>query len=219
MGSQNRRIVPSEETEHEIVVVNSRFIGSLAYAGSVDEARAFIQQVKARYPDATHHVPAFLIGHGQSVIAHCTDDGEPSGTAGRPALAVLQGSGIGDAVVVVTRYFGGTKLGTGGLVRAYGDAVRETLHHGKYAEIVLTSQMIIQVEYPYYEPIKRLLSRRGAVIEDESFTEKVDLVVRMRDGEEGSLAGELRELTAGRAVTEVLETSCEFRQPVLDKLF
>src|SRR5512145_2572778 len=100
MSTQTRRIVPFQETEHEIVVVNSRFIGSLAYAASVDEARSFISKIKDRYPDASHHVPAFIIGHGQSVIAHCTDDGEPSGTAGRPALAVLQGSGIGDAVVV-----------------------------------------------------------------------------------------------------------------------
>lgn len=219
MVTQKRRIVPLDETEHEIVVVNSRFIGSLAYAGSVEEARAYILQIKERYPDASHHVPAFLIGHGQSVIAHCTDDGEPSGTAGRPALAVLQGSGIGDAVVVVTRYFGGTKLGTGGLVRAYGDAVREVLQKASYSEIVLTSQIGIEVEYPYYEPLKRLLARLGAVIEDESFTERVSLFVRVLEGGERTLIGELRELTAGRGTAEVLENGREYRQPIEHQLF
>ena len=106
--------IPAEETRTEIRVSNSRFIATAAPAFSVKEARAFIDRIKAEFRDASHNVPAFVIGFGPSVTAHCNDDGEPSGTAGRPILAVLQGSGLGDIAVVVTRYFGGTKLGTGG---------------------------------------------------------------------------------------------------------
>ena len=119
--------IPARRTRTEIEVLRSRFIATAAPVFSVDEARDFVNSVKDEFADASHNVPAFLVGYGPSVTAHCSDDGEPSGTAGRPALAVLQGSGLGDIAVVVTRYFGGTKLGTGGLVRAYGDAVKAVL--------------------------------------------------------------------------------------------
>ncbi|MFN2122854.1 MAG: IMPACT family protein, partial [Candidatus Promineifilaceae bacterium] len=126
--------IPAQETREEIRVSNSRFIATAAPVFSVDEAKEFIKKIKAEFSDASHNVPAFLVGYGPSVTAHCSDDGEPSGTAGRPMLAVLQGSGLGDIAVVVTRYFGGTKLGTGGLVRAYGDAVKVILENLPLAE-------------------------------------------------------------------------------------
>jgi uncharacterized YigZ family protein len=111
--------VPLKEIRRELIVVNSRFVATLAPVMSVEEAKAFIARIRGEFSDASHNVPAYLVGGGDSLIEHCSDDGEPSGTAGRPALAVLKGSGLGDVAVVVTRYFGGTKLGTGGLVRAY----------------------------------------------------------------------------------------------------
>jgi uncharacterized YigZ family protein len=122
-----QRIVPGGEARVEQRAGNSRFIATAGPAFTVDEARTFIARIRAEFADATHNVPAYVIGHGQTTVAHCHDDGEPAGTAGRPILAVLQGSGLGDGVVVVTRYFGGTKLGTGGLVRAYGDAAKAAL--------------------------------------------------------------------------------------------
>src|SRR5574338_514770 len=103
-GERERYPIPAHEARAEIMVVNSRFIASAAPAFSVEQARAFIAQVKAEFGDASHNIPAFLIGYGASVTAHCTDDGEPSGTAGRPALAVLQGSGLGDVVMVAIEY-------------------------------------------------------------------------------------------------------------------
>ena len=121
------RIIPAAEARVALTVVNSRFIATAAPVFSVEAARAFVGRVRAEFADASHNVPAYVIGHGATTIAHCHDDGEPAGTAGRPVLAVLQGSGLGDVAVVVTRYFGGTKLGTGGLVRAYGDAARAVL--------------------------------------------------------------------------------------------
>ena len=110
-------IVPAGNFSLETVFSKSRFIASIGPASSVLEAKDYIAAKKQLYADATHNVPAYIIGSGSTVIAHSRDDGEPSGTAGRPVLAVLTGSGLRDAVLVITRYFGGRKLGTGGLVK------------------------------------------------------------------------------------------------------
>ena len=107
--------IPAATTRITITVVNSRFIGTADYTPSVESARAFVASIKAELPDATHHCHAFLIGYGASVTAGLSDAGEPAGTAGRPMLAVLRGADLGDVTVVVTRYFGGTLLGTGAL--------------------------------------------------------------------------------------------------------
>src|SRR5512134_2891681 len=109
--------IPAGQHRTDIVVVNSRFITTIAPAAMPEDAKRFIASIRAEMPDASHHVYAFRAGYGNSVIEGMSDDGEPSGTAGPPTLAVLRGAGIGDIVLVTTRYFGGTKLGTGGLVR------------------------------------------------------------------------------------------------------
>jgi uncharacterized YigZ family protein len=214
-----KKVVPYKELENEIIVVNSRFIASLSPAASVDEAREYIKVIKARYADASHHVPAYVIGYGSSVIAHCSDDGEPSGTAGRPALAVLQGSGIGDTVVVVTRYFGGTKLGKGGLVRAYSDAVREVLKDTSLAEIVLTDVLQVRLDYPFYEPISRLLTERKGIVEHEEFTADVQLRFRISSEAREMIIKEIQEKTAGRAHVEILCTDEEFRRKINQSIF
>src|SRR5512140_623526 len=116
--------VPLNEIRREQVVVNSRFIATLAPVFSIEEARTFVARLKKEYADASHNVPAYIIGGGNTVTEYFSDDGEPSGTSGRPALSVLRGSGMGDVVVVVTRYFGGTLLGTGGLVKAYTESTQ-----------------------------------------------------------------------------------------------
>jgi uncharacterized YigZ family protein len=159
-------------------VLNSRFIATAAPVFSVDEAKAFVARIRAEFPDATHNVPVFLVGHGASVIAHASDDGEPSGTAGRPALAVLQGSGLGDVAVVVTRYFGGTKLGTGGLVRAYGDAVRALLEVLPRARKVPTQTLLVATPYPFFERVRLAVEAHGGLILDEEFAAEVTVTVR-----------------------------------------
>src|SRR5690348_4882092 len=113
--------IPAATTRIEHEVSRSRFIATLGNAATVEAARGFIAEIRAEMPDASHHVYAFKVGYGSSVTEGLSDDGEPTGTAGPPVLAVLRGADIGDAALVVTRYFGGTKLGTGGLVRAYSD--------------------------------------------------------------------------------------------------
>ena len=199
------RLVPLEAVETEIRVVNSRFIASLSPANSVEEARAFLMETKKRFPDATHHVPAFIIGHGQSIISHCTDDGEPQGTAGRPALAVLQGSGLGNVVVVVTRYFGGTKLGTGGLVKAYGEAVKAVLELVKPAALVPTTTLMFSLPYPLYELGVRLVdSCRGLILQDE-FGVDVTLTVQFEDTQLESFNQQLSNLTSGQVDAIIIE--------------
>ncbi len=205
MDSKIERLVPLEAVETEIRVVNSRFIASLSPANSVEEARAFLMETKKRFPDATHHVPAFIIGHGQSIISHCTDDGEPQGTAGRPALAVLQGSGLGNVVVVITRYFGGTKLGTGGLVKAYGEAVKAVLELVKPAALVPTTTLMFSLPYPLYELGVRLVdSCRGLILQDE-FGVDVTLTVQFEDTQLESFNQQLSNLTSGQVDAIIIE--------------
>ncbi|MBN1979508.1 MAG: YigZ family protein [Anaerolineae bacterium] len=196
--------IPAKETRVEMMVGNSRFIATAAPAFTVEEAKAFVARVKAEFADATHNVPAYLVGHGATVTAHCGDDGEPSGTAGRPALAVLQGSGLGDVAAVVTRYFGGTKLGTGGLVRAYGDAMREVLAVLPRATKVPTH--VVQVVTPYggFERLRRLVAAHGGEILDEGF--QAEVTVRARFAVDRFLAFEkaLQEAFNGTLSAEIV---------------
>ncbi|GAB4581220.1 MAG: YigZ family protein [Anaerolineales bacterium] len=196
------------------MVVNSRFITSIAPAFSVEEARAFIAKIKSEFADATHNVPAFVIGHGQSIIEHCHDDGEPSGTAGRPALAVLRGSGLGDVVAVVTRYFGGTQLGKGGLVRAYGDAIRAGLETLPKAEKIATQTVMLSLAYAWYEPVRRLIEAHHGQLLDEDFAGDITLTFRFRLGEVIGFQTALTELTHGALTGEIVATDPDTIFPV-----
>ncbi len=197
--------IPAAETRVELRVANSRFIATLAPAPTVDDARAFIARVRAEFADATHNVFAFVVGHGATTTLGMSDDGEPAGTAGRPALAVLQGSGLGDAAVVVTRYFGGTLLGTGGLVRAYGDAVRAVLEATPRALKVERRAVMIEIAYGQYEPVRRLALAHNAEILAESFTTAVTLTMRFARHDLEPFRVALTELTAGAAELILLE--------------
>ena len=198
--------VPAQQTRAELTVLNSRFIATLAPVFSVDEAKAFIARVKAEFNDASHNVPAYLVGWGDSVTAHCTDAGEPSGTAGRPMLAVLRGSGLGDVAVVVTRYFGGTLLGTGGLVRAYSDAVRLVVESTPRAEKVLAHTVMVGFGYPYVERMRRLVAAHHGQVLDEDFAVEVTLTARFAVEHLPAFQQALGKMTEGRVQAEVVET-------------
>jgi len=213
----NPHYVPNGDIRTEITVMNSRFIASLGPAFSVEQARDFIARIKSEFQDASHNVPAFLIGHSPSVIAHCTDDGEPSGTAGRPVLSVLQGSGLGDIVIVVTRYFGGTKLGKGGLVRAYGDAARQALKKTPLAEKVVTHTVMFAVPYNLYEPAKILLDRHKGQILDEVFAGDVTITGRFRPEDLDRFQPQLNELSNGKVEAFIIETKQDTLLPVSAK--
>lgn len=199
--------IPARTTRIENVVVNSRFIATAARADTVDEAKAFIQSIRAEMPDATHHVYAFKIGYGGSVTEGMSDDGEPSGTSGPPVLAVLRGAEIGDIVVVVTRYFGGTKLGTGGLVRAYGGAAKEVLAALPLELKVEKALVGMTVEYTYYERLKLTLEAHQAEITHEDFAADVTVFARLPADQVPSLSDALQNLTAGQSELIVLEES------------
>jgi uncharacterized YigZ family protein len=206
--------IPAEETQAEIRVKNSRFIATIAPAFTVDDARAFITQVKEAFADATHNVPAYVIGHGSRVIAHCNDDGEPAGTAGRPTLAVLQGSGLGDAALVVTRYFGGTKLGTGGLVRAYGDAARAVLEIVPRAQKVATHRVRLVVPYPLFEQVRLLVAAHDGAILDETFAAAVTVTARFVVERFPGFQTALQELSNGTLQAEIVDTDEETIMPL-----
>jgi uncharacterized YigZ family protein len=200
------RLIPAAETRVELIVVNSRFIATIAPVFTVDEARAFVGRVRAEFADASHNVPAYVIGHGATTMAHCHDDGEPAGTAGRPMLAVLQGSGLGDVALVVTRYFGGTKLGTGGLVRAYGDAARAALAALPRAEKVATVTALVEAPYPLLERLRLLVEAHGGLTLAEEFAAAVTLTLRFRTERFDAFGAALRELSHGAVEAVVVMT-------------
>jgi uncharacterized YigZ family protein len=206
--------IPASETRAEITVVNSRFIASIAPVFSVDQAKNFINKIKAEFSDASHNVPAYVIGFSPSVTAHCNDDGEPSGTAGRPALAVLQGSGLGDAAVVVTRYFGGTKLGKGGLVRAYGDAVRAVLEVVPLAEKIPTHTAMMVMPYSHFERVKLLIENHRGKILDEEFAADVTVTVQFSVDSFPAFQSALNDMTHGTLDAEIIETNPEAILPI-----
>jgi uncharacterized YigZ family protein len=194
--------IPASTARVEIIVVNSRFIGTAGPTPSVEAARAFIAGIRAELPDATHHCHAFLVGYGASVTAGLSDDGEPAGTAGRPMLAVLRGAGLGDITVVVTRYFGGTLLGTGGLVRAYGDATRAVLDLLPRGERVDLRPLVARVSYGAYAAARRALEGAGATIDAEEFGADVRLEASVPVDSYAQAAAALAEATAGQAYVE-----------------
>ncbi len=207
-------LIPAGEAQSEWVVEKSRFIAWAAPAFNVDQAREFIGRIRQEYPDASHHVPLFIIGHGAGVTMHCSDDGEPSGTAGRPALAVLQGSGLGDVVVVVTRYFGGIKLGTGGLVRAYSDAVRELLKVLPRAQKVATTQIMLAIPYSLLERVRLLAVEFEGSIDQEEFTEEVTMTIRFRDEKLGGFLEHINDMTRGNTNVIIVDRQPDTIMPV-----
>ncbi len=204
-----KKFVPAGEARTEIQVVNSRFIACASAAESVEVARAFISRIKGEYPDATHHVPAFIIGHGASVITHCSDDGEPAGTAGRPILAVVSGSGLGDIVIVVVRYFGGVKLGTGGLVRAYTEATQKVLEILPRAVKISTTTLMFELEYAQLGGVRRLVREYEGLILDEDFQTTIWMTARFITDRVAAFQTDLRDFGRGAIQVEVLDVNPE----------
>ena len=198
--------IPAAEARAEIEVKNSRFVATAVPIFTIEEAKAFIARIKAEFSDATHNVPAFLVGFGNCVTAHCNDDGEPSGTAGRPILAVLQGSGLGDIAVVVTRYYGGTRLGTGGLVRAYGEATKAVLEILPRAEKVPTHTVMLALPYSLLEQVRLLVGEWNGRILDEQFAADITMTMQFTVARFTGFQDALRELSHGSLTAEIIET-------------
>ena len=198
--------VPLTEIRRELMVVNSRFISTLAPAFSIDEARAFMARIKHEFADASHNVPVYIIGGGNTVTEYFSDDGEPSGTSGKPALAVMRGSGLGDAVLVITRYFGGTLLGTGGLVKAYTESAQLAVNAVGRGQRVPVHIAMIALPYNLLERLRLIVTRQRGEVLGEDFAADITMTVRLPVDSFESFQNDLRELSAGKLQAEVIET-------------
>jgi len=202
MGNDSYRILLSGG-QGEYEEKKSRFIATVRSVQTEEEAVSFIEEMKKKYWDARHNCSAFCIG-SRGELTRCSDDGEPSGTAGRPMLEVLLGSGVRNVAVVVTRYFGGVLLGTGGLVRAYTQAVKEGLAACEIGIMRQGTELLIEAEYNDIGKVLYLLGNRGVQPTSSEYAEKVRLKVTLAKEETEGFLKELTEGTAARVKTEKL---------------
>ncbi|OUO25500.1 YigZ family protein [Eubacterium sp. An3] len=185
----------------EIVEKKSRFIAHVQAVDSVEEAQEFIEAVKKKYWDARHNCSAFSVGE-MNPLTRCSDDGEPGGTAGKPILEVIQGSGIRNIVIVVTRYFGGTLLGTGGLVRAYTEAAKAGIENAVIIEKIPATRMKLFTEYTDLGKIQYILAQNQVTVENTEYTDKVEIRALFPEKEKKALCRALTEGTGGRVHIE-----------------
>jgi uncharacterized YigZ family protein len=200
-------LIPLHEIRREHMVINSKFIATLAPVLNIDEAREFIARIKKEFADASHNVPAYIIGGGNTLTEYFSDDGEPSGTAGKPALTVLRGSGLGDVAVVVTRYFGGTLLGTGGLVKAYTESTQMVVNAVGRGRRVTVHMAMVALPYNLLERVRLIVKRNHGEVIGEDFAADITMTLQLPVESFEGLQGELRELSAGKLKAEVIESA------------
>lgn len=193
-------LILTEGAEAEIVIKRSRFISEAMAVPTQEAARETLRAHKEHWADLgiTHLVHAFIVGPGANVMG-CSDDGEPAGTAGRPVLEVLKGSGITNIMLTVARYFGGIKLGTGGLVKAYTESAQAVLELVKTTELVPMCNFSIKCPYSCYEKIKGILAAQGASIADEQFSTDIIIAGSMRDSNFAPAMEQCRDASRGQA--------------------
>lgn len=185
--------------EAEYVIKKSRFIASVCEVKTEAEATAFIDEVRKKYWDARHNCPAFQIGpNGQ--IQRSSDDGEPSGTAGRPILEVLKKRELTNTAVVVTRYFGGIKLGASGLIRAYSHAASLALDEASVVDYKPFTILTATVAYPLVSTIERFAEAKGASITDRAFAADVTFTLEVGQADSDAFTADLTNVTNGRVV-------------------
>ena len=199
-----------KEGTGEIVEKKSRFIAEAYPVTGDEEAFAHLEEVKKRYWDARHHCLAYVTGRNPGK-ERMSDDGELAGTAGKPILEVIRGRELTDIFIVVTRYFGGTLLGTGGLVRAYTSAAVEALAHTEIITRIHGFKLKVTTDYTGLGKIQYILGQRGLAVLDTLYTDRVEITVLVPDGEKEALGKALMEGTNGQARMEELE-SCWFAE-------
>jgi uncharacterized YigZ family protein len=183
----------------ELKILSSRFIAACAPADTTEAVQEFLEKVRKEYPDATHHCYAYRIGIDGRLF-RTVDDGEPSGTAGKPILSAIDKRGLTNVLAVVTRYFGGTKLGVGGLTRAYAQAAGEALAKGEAVERFVEEQMEVAFPHPRTSVVMRVASRTGARILSTAYDEGVRLILAIRVSRRKELVDSLINETGGQAV-------------------
>ncbi len=194
----------AKSIEHELVIQKSRFIG-LTYPVEVEEEISLcLEDARERYPNATHYCYGAVIGLGGQ-IQRFSDDGEPGGTAGMPILQVLLQKGLKNILVIVVRYFGGIKLGAGGLVRAYSRTASEAVNAAGVVKMVLSSQAVLSVNYNMLGSVEHFLHQPGILIQDKAYGEKVDIRL-LTNHDWDSLTGKLTDLCSGNIEIRKLDS-------------
>ncbi len=191
--------IPAQPFRCEIEVKHSRFITTIEFAETTEAALTFISRIKQEFPTASHNCWAYLIGPpGSTDRIGLSDDGEPHGVAGKPMLTTMQHGDIGDIAVVVTRYFGGTKLGKGGMVKAYTQAVKTALEQLDRVEKIEWTELTVQCGYQLLDSIERLLSEYEAELMEKQFAEKICLKLKLPEEQLASFQTRLTDLSAGQ---------------------
>ncbi len=196
----------ARESSHEIKVKGSRFIGRSFLVSALSEAAASLEAVRKQEYAATHNCYAYHVGlPDETPVFKFSDDGEPGGTAGRPIYDVISGSGLTNLLIVVTRYFGGTKLGTGGLVKAYGETAQLTLKQSGSLERFLTDSFKVEIDFPLYDPLIKRIHQVGAIQDSAEFSDRVTMQLTIRRSLADMLEAAITELSSGRANIEKIE--------------
>ena len=199
MAEDSSYKVPSKTVTVEQVIKNSKFITSVTRVTDKQKAKEFIDTVSKKYSDASHNCYAFVAGNPDSTTdIGFGDDGEVSGTAGTPILSVLQHKKIGEIVVVVSRYFGGTKLGTGGLVRAYTSSVQDALDKLPLEDCVALKSITLKFDYQYENTVRQVLNKFSLEIADSIYTDNVDMKLEVPEDNLNQLETELQNSTSGK---------------------
>ncbi len=205
-----------QEAEAEQVIQRSRFITHVSPVDSYEEAQAYVSAIKSRYKDATHNVPALVIGEKQE-LQWMSDDGEPQGTSGSPILHVLVEEGLTNLAVVVTRYFGGVKLGTGGLVRAYSSSAKLGLEAAGICNVREGFVMQYRIDYPHLARMNNLEQDDVYRIVSTEYTEKVLMTIECREENEQAVSDAFNDITAGTCRL-ISKKRKKFREKIVDRV-
>lgn len=191
--------VPAREARFAQEIKKSRFIGVATRVSSPEDATEALATLKKEFPDATHHCWAYVLGNPKtSGQMRMDDDGEPSGTAGKPILNVLQHKNVGDILLVVVRYFGGTKLGAGGLVRAYSSSASGVMECLEVVTNTPLREARLRLDYAEEQPVRRLLEELELTVSSSTYGEHVELLIRFPEDRSHALEDALAERTSGR---------------------
>lgn len=201
MSSKNSYKTVAEESQTLTIEKKSKFISSVMPVDNEEDAIAYLNSIRSKYPDATHNVYAYVIDENN--IFRYSDDGEPSGTAGMPVLDTIRKAGIVDVIVVITRYFGGTLLGTGGLVHAYGASAKKGLIESKIVTRRLCDIVSVKVDYTLVGKLQYTISSEGYLLEDTIYGDDVTFKICSPIDKTQQLIAKMTDLTSGRAVCEL----------------
>ncbi len=201
MNDNKLYVTIKHEASAEFEEKRSIFIGYAKPVKSEEEALDFVKKIKAKHSDAKHNVYGYTMKNG--ILARYSDDGEPQGTAGIPVLDVIRKSGVDDACVVVTRYFGGILLGAGGLVRAYSNAAKLALEAAEIATFEPYTELLINCSYSDYQRISSELPTFGAIVDDTVFLDNVTLKIAVRNEVVPTISSRVQEISAGKSHAEI----------------